>query len=185
MQWRALQQTVALPPCTVLQAFAFSLPFVLLQPPHPGMQLYPDLKRSQTVCVGNHVASSAGRLFEVRLQIRELTHYVGVLVQIMFLHVNSLFGYIHIFYGLKIHISWLETRWKSLHCVLQHEKYVFKLWRITGLCNQNITLHFPFLFFFYFDHRRLSFHGRDAWDEMWSLIMNCVVKWSKSLLRPN
>lgn len=72
------------------------------------------------------------------------------------------FGHIHIFYGLKIHISWLETRWKSLHCVLQHEKYVFKLWRITGLCNEKTPLHIPFLFFLYFDHRHLSFHGRDA-----------------------
>ncbi len=105
-------------------------------------------EKPNSLC-GKHVASSAGCLFEVRLQIPELTHYVGVLVQIMFLHVNSLFGHIHIFYGLKIHISWLETRLKSLHSVLQHEKYVFKLWRITSLCNQNTTLHFPFVFFLY------------------------------------
>ncbi len=183
MQWRALQQTVALPPCTVLQAFAFSLPFVLLQPPHAGMQLYPDLKRSQTVCVGDHVASSAGCLFEVRLQVPELTHYVGVLVQIMFLHVNSLFGHIHIFYGLKIHISWLETRLKSLHSVLQHEKYVYTL-KNNKLVQSKYNLTLPFCILFIFDHRHFSFHGRDAWDEMCSWIMNCGVKWSKLQLRP-
>ncbi len=184
MQWKALQQTVALPPCTVLQAFAFSLPFVLLQPPHAGMQLYPDLKRSQTVCVGNHVASSAGCLFEVRLQIPELTHYVGVLVQIMFLHVNSLFGHIHIFYGLKIHISWLETRLKSLHSVLQHEKNMFKLWRITSLCNQNTTLHFPFVFFLYLTIDISVFMVGMLEMKCAVESLNCGVKWSKLQLRP-
>lgn len=115
MQWGSVQKTLTVPSCTVLPAFAFSLPSEHSPLSHLGTLLYFRLRKSQTVCVGKHVVSGIGGLFEARLQISKLTHYVGVLLSIVFylffLHGDRvcLPTFIQYTLSFKIDILWLKT----------------------------------------------------------------------------